>query len=178
MSVLVVDIEDVLALEPEGVSGAELARRLHRRKEDVLEALGNDPRFALIGAGRHRRWALATGTDGGTEQEPLDVSSGTNAGTDMAVEIEAANRLSGPRCLEPQLHASFRAHWRDEAGIVRCARCEPNAQPQPLTFRRWIAGEGTDDARFRFEVDWLAVTAGTASAEQRERFAVALKEES
>jgi hypothetical protein len=61
--VLLADLERVLASEPLGLSCCALARRLHRRKSDVLAALSSDRRFAHSGKTHGSRWRLDAGTD-------------------------------------------------------------------------------------------------------------------
>jgi len=53
------DLAAILADEAAGVSCDALARRLRRRKADVLACLRGDPRFVRSGAGRGSRWRLA-----------------------------------------------------------------------------------------------------------------------
>ena len=66
----------ILEAEPGGLSCAELARRLHRRKADVLDALQTDRRFKRTGRGRgcrfRRRYDSWEPIGTGTQREPGD----------------------------------------------------------------------------------------------------------
>ena len=53
------DLAVILAEEATGLSCDALARRLRRRKSDVLAVLRSDPRFVRSGAGRGSRWRIA-----------------------------------------------------------------------------------------------------------------------
>lgn len=53
------ELAAVLRGKPLGSSCNELARRLGRRRRDVLEALRWDPRFERCGTGRGSRWRIA-----------------------------------------------------------------------------------------------------------------------
>jgi hypothetical protein len=57
--VLADDLRRVLAEESFGLPGRELARRLRRRRADVLAQLQSDPRFKHSGRTRGSRWRLA-----------------------------------------------------------------------------------------------------------------------
>jgi hypothetical protein len=50
------DLAGLLAETPAGLSGRELAARLHRRRGDVSAVLRADPRFEHCGNGRGSRW--------------------------------------------------------------------------------------------------------------------------
>jgi hypothetical protein len=52
------DLRRALADEPFGLSGRELARRVHRRHVDVLTALRADPGIEHEGRTRGSRWRL------------------------------------------------------------------------------------------------------------------------
>jgi hypothetical protein len=67
VSLLADDLARLLASEPLGLSGCELARRAGRRRLAVIDALEADPRFEHDGSGRGSRWRL---NGHGTRWEP------------------------------------------------------------------------------------------------------------
>jgi hypothetical protein len=52
------ELAALLSREPSGLACNELARRLRRRRGDVLDALRWDPRFGRCGGGRGSRWRM------------------------------------------------------------------------------------------------------------------------
>jgi hypothetical protein len=64
---MLIDVE--LRRDPDGLSCTELARRLRRRRSDVLQVLEDEPRFTRTGRTRYARWTLARSH--GTEWVPL-----------------------------------------------------------------------------------------------------------
>jgi hypothetical protein len=52
------ELAALLADEPLGFSGPELARRVRRRRQDVVETMRADARFDQVGSGAGRRWRL------------------------------------------------------------------------------------------------------------------------
>jgi hypothetical protein len=55
------DVARVLASEPLGLPCCDVARRVRRRRGDVLSVLLGDRRFVHDGRGRGSRWRLAAG---------------------------------------------------------------------------------------------------------------------
>jgi hypothetical protein len=53
------ELARALADEPGGLPAAELARRVHRRRADVLRVLRADRRFEQHGSNRATRWHVA-----------------------------------------------------------------------------------------------------------------------
>jgi hypothetical protein len=172
---LVNEIEQLLAHESEGVSCVELARRLHRRKADVLDALESDSRFLRAGPTRGplAKWALTAEGRREHSWEQLEAPASANPGIDVAAAADRLETLPASRCVEPS-HAN-RIHYRTDDGHTVCAACDPAPQPPIISHREWIAGHGSEVQQQRFESDWFAVVRGTATLEQRERFTLAVK---
>lgn len=113
------DIAHLLARHEYGLPGAEIARRLHRRRANVLTVLRVDARFTRTGTGRGTRYRLRTrGPEPqGTHQEGARGDEGPESGTDA--------RPTGATAQEP---AGARAGTSPSAGIRRCP-----AGPQEAT---------------------------------------------
>jgi hypothetical protein len=76
-----------LRRDPAGLSCSELARRLQRRKADVLRTLVLEPRFTCVGATRYARWIHARGH--GNEWVPLREVDATT-GSARPAEVQTA----------------------------------------------------------------------------------------
>jgi hypothetical protein len=89
------DLARALADEPGGLPAAELARRVHRRRADVLRVLHADRGFEQRGSNRASRWHVAR-VPGHREQvqEPLEPSSHPFTHPDAR---DAAEPFSGGR---------------------------------------------------------------------------------
>jgi hypothetical protein len=64
----------VLGSEPDGLACDQLAKRVERRRSDVLAELHADPRFERRGAGPRSRWVMVAnraGTACGTDRDAL-----------------------------------------------------------------------------------------------------------
>jgi hypothetical protein len=163
-------------LERAGPTAAtELVRVLRRRRGSVFRVLRDDPRFEQTGGGRGSRWRLASQEPHEGTREPMGTIPSADEGTDMGSTVAAAEGFLSA-CTDPVGHAGFHAVYTDFNGDRRCIRCDPQPVVPPLTFREWLRGEGGEDRRQEFEANLYLAQQGTATREQRERFALAVRE--
>jgi hypothetical protein len=103
---LTADLEALLTAEPFGLSCNALARKMRRRRTDVLAALDTDPRFLRVGKTNGRRWRLAPMTEGVRDRtgRTLQPPLGRALGHLMLNRLEAAEREL----------AALKAQHRDE----------------------------------------------------------------
>jgi hypothetical protein len=71
---LALELADVLAVEPLGLPLDALARRVRRRRVEVLAVLQADPRFTHSGQTRGSRWRLDGSGRNGTEWDGITSS--------------------------------------------------------------------------------------------------------
>lgn len=74
-----------LAEERGGLACDALARRLRRRKADVLDALKSDPRFRHSGEGRGSRWRVPLEMGRRGPREQLGLEDGASRASGVAV---------------------------------------------------------------------------------------------
>ena len=158
-------------------SGDALAAGVSRLRTTVLRVLREDERFVRTGAGRATRWNLDQ-TDISDPRLGYLATNGAGGTPESPPETWSWERLSS-LCTDPELHRSWRAHWKDEAGRDWCVRCYPEGPPPvPLTFKAWMRGEGSEKARECFEQDVSDMfSVCGASPEQLERVQFAMLED-
>jgi hypothetical protein len=83
----------MLSVEPAELSGTEIARRLRRRKVEVLAALRSDPHFVSNGSGRSLRWRVASGTAVAASGNRKEPDTGSNASAYLRAQVAAGERL-------------------------------------------------------------------------------------
>jgi hypothetical protein len=88
--VLAADLARVLVSEPLALSGAQLARRVGRRKADVLTCLRRFDCFEQVGAGPGSRWRLLGGP-----WEPMGTDAEGGARVTVVLGLREAPSLWG-----------------------------------------------------------------------------------
>jgi hypothetical protein len=125
-----------LAEHPDGLPTVAVAKRVRRRRADVLAALGVAERAGLVerlppaGQAHARRWRLrAVETAPGTAREQRQTAGNAQADSQPIPTLAAHRRLPtcshALGCRNPERHRGWR--WQAPNGQELCALCSPPA---------------------------------------------------